>query len=230
MEMRLSIMLDEASSHGNRLLNSTVKNIRLDPIDEELRTFSDTQIRSLKDITEKIGVDVQMLIKDTGMARVTIMQALESLHKKRLISKKSMDPKNPKSRQIFTPTDRGLAYALGFRWTSSQKHTKSYGYSILSHFESLAPGIGNAPIALSVASHILLVYECFDRSGNLIELSQKRKESFRDLATRGIIAEFLIGGGERAWEIITQHFKSSVPQHKDFQKTLEEFRNATIPV
>jgi predicted transcriptional regulator len=80
--------------------------------DKQNIVTSELQKKILKHICRTQNADYKTISKATGRDRITILQSLQSLMKRQYIYKQKIDPTRIKSKLIFQPTDKGMAYSI----------------------------------------------------------------------------------------------------------------------
>jgi hypothetical protein len=76
--------------------------------------FSDLQKKILPTICLTKNADYETLQRETQRRRSTIVQSLEPLRKYHYVQAQPLNPELPKSKLIFTTTDKGFWYAIAF--------------------------------------------------------------------------------------------------------------------
>jgi predicted transcriptional regulator len=155
--------------------------------------LSDRQKNILIIVCEHSPVDSQTLMKTTFKDRVTVLQSVAALTNKKLLEKHHLDPKNPKSRQIFRPTDMGLALGIAYLHISLEKHQKAYGQDSLRHFNDIVGNISESPIAMTFLANWLLKNEVFDDHG-VIRIGDRNELSneFASILFKYLLAENIV--------------------------------------
>jgi predicted transcriptional regulator len=81
--------------------------------DDTFKPISDLQAQILKHVCQTKDADYKTISKETDRDRITILQSLQSLIKRRYIQKQKLEPEHVKSKLIFKPTRKGMIYAIG---------------------------------------------------------------------------------------------------------------------
>jgi predicted transcriptional regulator len=81
--------------------------------DDTFKPISDLQAQILKHLCQTKDADYKTISKETDRDRITILQSLQSLIKRRYIQKQKLEPEHVKSKLIFKPTRKGMIYAIG---------------------------------------------------------------------------------------------------------------------
>ena len=152
----------------------------LEPID---RLRSDLQESILKHICRTTDADYKTIIEDVKKNRITVLQALQPLLRDVYIKQIKVDPKHKRSRLVFKPTGKGIAYAttflsLGLEFIKkkqlTQEEFKNYR-EFVKDVKDPAERERNERAIL----RICLLFNFFDSHGDVIDQDRLLNQLFR---------------------------------------------------
>lgn len=144
---------------------------------KEYRLTTKLQEKILRHISKTPNADYKTISKDTDRDRITILQSLQPLIKRNYVYKQKVDPHLIKSKLIFKPTDKGMAYSIAMLGMDIDDVRKAHvNADILVKYNYLIKNISN-PIRRREMERemvkVLLLYNLFDDKGNIIITNRK---------------------------------------------------------
>jgi predicted transcriptional regulator len=191
--------------------------------DDTFKPISDLQAQILKHVCQTKDADYKTISKETDRDRITILQSLQSLIKRRYIQKQKLEPEHVKSKLIFKPTRKGMIYAIGLLEVPYDKVLKAHpDAEQLLEYDNPYLGYLSDPIQLNRIMYYwlkaLLDKKAFDIEGRLT--SSKNKQHTVKLASlRAMLNLF----ADKEFDPNTL-FKSENKSMKSKRKEFEELR------
>ena len=156
---------------------------------------SDLQEKILLHACTTTNADYKTISKETDRDRITILQSLQGLFRRHYIEKKKIFPQYEKSKLIFSPTPKGIVYALAFLNLDFKQMPGSHREQ--SQINKLLQGIESLPdpypmrFAKRYAGYVLEESDAnpFSEKGELIHLPKQHKV-FRFI--REFLAEYVV--------------------------------------
>ena len=143
----------------------------------EYRLTTKLQEKILRHISKTFDADYKTISKETDRDRITILQSLQPLIKRNYVYKEKIDPHLIKSKLIFKPTDKGMAYSIAILEVDIDDVIKAYADAdVLVKHNYLIKKIPN-PIRRKELERemikVLLLYDLFDDNGKIIITDRK---------------------------------------------------------
>jgi hypothetical protein len=139
---------------------------------KEYRLTTKLQEKILRHISKTPNADYKTISKETDRDRITILQSLQPLIKRNYVYKEKIDPHLIKSKLIFKPTDKGMAYSIAVLGIDINDVIKAHAdANSLVKYNDLIKNISN-PIQRKRLERemvkVLLLYDLFDDNGKII--------------------------------------------------------------
>jgi hypothetical protein len=153
---------------------------------------SDLQEKILLHVCTTKNADYKTISKETDRDRITILQSLQGLFRRHYVEKKKIVPQYEKSKLMFTPTPKGIIYALAFLNLDfkqmPQSHREQSQINKLLQRIELFPDPYHLQFAKRYAIYVLEGSDVdpFNVSGGLIGIPRQHKEEYR------LIKQFLV--------------------------------------
>ena len=138
----------------------------------EYRLTTKLQEKSLRHISKTSNADYKTISKATDRDRITILQSLQPLIKHNYVYKEKIEPHLIKSKLIFKPTHKGMAYSIAILGVDIDDVRKAHvNADVLVKYNDLIKNIDN-PIQRKRLERemvkVLLLYNLFDDKGDII--------------------------------------------------------------
>jgi hypothetical protein len=144
---------------------------------EEYRLTTELQKKILKHICKTQNADYKTISKATGRDRITILQSLQPLMRRHYIYKQKIDPNRIKSKLIFKPTDKGMAYSIANLDVDIDDVRKAHiDADVLVEYNDLIKNIANHIQRKQFEREmikVLVLYDLFDDKGKTIITDRK---------------------------------------------------------
>ena len=153
----------------------------------DFKNTASLQNQILLHICKTKNADYKTISKETDRDRITILQSLQSLMKRHLVTKEKVEPDRIKSKLIFRPTLKGMAYSIAFLGATYDHIRKAHSEAakqLTNHYE-FVNFINDPKHRDRIMGHmtrILVEKDFFDEKGEKIITRGKSnmlKESFR---------------------------------------------------
>jgi hypothetical protein len=144
---------------------------------KEYRLTTKLQEKILRHVCKTTNADYKTISKETDRDRITILQSLQPLIKRNYVYKEKVDPHFIKSKLIFKPTDKGMAYSIAILGMDIDDVRKAHAdANSLVKYNYLIKNISN-PIRRKQLERemvkVLLLYDLFDDNGKIIITDRK---------------------------------------------------------
>jgi hypothetical protein len=152
---------------------------------KEYRLTTKLQEKILRHVSKTSNADYKTISKETDRDRITILQSLQPLIKRHYIYKQKIDPNRIKSKLIFKPTQKGIAYAIAFLGVDSNHIMKAQDdASQIIKYNKFIEQINDSKLRKQLAESMmtkLIEYDLFDDKGSIIITSRQDmiKQGFR---------------------------------------------------
>jgi predicted transcriptional regulator len=145
--------------------------------DKQNAITTELQKKILKHICKTRNADYKTISKETGRDRITILQSLQPLMKRQYVYKQKIDPDRIKSKLIFKPTDKGMAYSIAILGVDIDDVRKAHlDADVLVEYNELIKKIDN-PLQRKQFERemikVLVLYNLFDDKGKTIITNRK---------------------------------------------------------
>jgi hypothetical protein len=145
--------------------------------DKQNTITTELQKRILTHICKTRDADYKTISKTTGRDRITILQSLQPLMKRHYIYKQKIDPTRIKSKLIFKPTDKGMAYSIANLDVDIDDVRKAHvDADVLVEYNDLIKNIDNRIQRKQFEREmikVLVMYNLFDDKGKTIITDRK---------------------------------------------------------
>ena len=145
--------------------------------DKQNTITSELQAKILKHICKTRDADYKTISKETAKDRITILQSLQSLMKRQYVYKQKIEPDHIKSKLIFRPTDKGMAYSIARLDVDIDDVRKVHvDADVLVEYNDLIKNITNRLQRKQFEREmikVLLLYNLFDDKGKTIITDRK---------------------------------------------------------
>ena len=143
----------------------------------EYRLTTKLQEKILRHISKTANADYKTISKETDRDRITILQSLQPLIKRNYVYKEKVDPHLIKSKLIFKPTDKGIAYSIAILGVDIDDIRKAHVNAVeLAKYNDLikkvAKPLGRKQLERE-ATRVLVMYDLFDDKGKTIMTDRK---------------------------------------------------------
>lgn len=143
----------------------------------EYRLTTKLQEKILRHISKTSNADYKSISKATDRDRITILQSLQPLIKRNYVYKEKIEPHHIKSKLIFKPTDKGMAYSIAILGVDIDDVRKAHvNADLLIEYNNLIKKIVN-PLLRKQSERemvkVLLLYNLFDDKGKTIITDRK---------------------------------------------------------
>lgn len=134
------------------------------------------QMNILNRVCRTKAADYNSLTEGTKRNRVTILQSIQSLIKRRLINEERQNPHHSKSKRIFKPTDRGVFYSISEDHSTMHKIDKAHSLptilQVYKDFLKIRVGVvwksRTEEDWIRIFSDAMYRYDMFDNNGKCI--------------------------------------------------------------
>ena len=145
--------------------------------DKQNTITTELQKKILKHICKTQNADYKSISKATSRDRITILQSLQPLMKRQYVYKQKIDPDRIKSKLIFKPTDKGMAYSIASLGVDIDDVRKVHvDADVLVEYNDLIKKIDN-PLQRKQFEReiikVLVLYNLFDDKGKTIITNRK---------------------------------------------------------
>jgi hypothetical protein len=152
----------------------------------DFKNTTTLQNQILLHICKTKNADYKTISKETDRDRITILQSLQSLMKRHLVRKEKVKPDRIKSKLIFKPTPKGMAYSIAFLGATYDYILRVHGEAeqLTNHY-AFVNHIGDSIQQNRIMQHmtrILVENNLFNEKGEIITRGRQinaLKESFR---------------------------------------------------
>jgi hypothetical protein len=145
--------------------------------DKQKTITSELQAKILKHICKTRDADYKTISKETGKDRITILQSLQPLMKRQYVYKQKIEPSRIKSKLIFRPTDKGMAYSIASLGVDIDDVRKAHvDADVLVEYNDLIKKIDNPLQRKQFEREMIKVlarYNLFDDKGKTIITDRK---------------------------------------------------------
>jgi hypothetical protein len=147
------------------------------------RLRSDLQERILKHICKTTDADYKTIIGDVKKNRITVLQALKPLLRGVYIKQIKVDPKHKRSRVVFKPTVKGIAYAstilsLGLEFIKKKQLTQEE-FKVYREFVKDVIDPAERERNERAILRVCLQFNLFDEQGDVIDQDRLLNQLFR---------------------------------------------------
>jgi hypothetical protein len=143
----------------------------------EYRLTTKLQEKILRHISKTSDADYKSISKETDRDRITILQSLQPLIKRNYVYKEKIDPHLMKSKLIFKPTDKGIAYSIAILGIDIDDVRKAHvNADVLAKYNDLIKNIAKPLERKQLereAIKFLVQYNVFDDKGKTIITDRK---------------------------------------------------------
>jgi hypothetical protein len=144
---------------------------------KEYRLTTKLQEKILRHISKTPNADYKTISKETDRDRITILQSLQPLIKRNYVYKEKIEPHLIKSKLIFKPTDKGMAYSIAILGVDIDDVRKAHlDADVLVEYNELIKKIDN-PLQRKQFERemikVLVLYNLFDDKGKTIITNRK---------------------------------------------------------
>jgi hypothetical protein len=144
---------------------------------KEYRLTTKLQEKILRHISKTPNADYKTISKETDRDRITILQSLQPLIKRNYVYKEKVDPHLVKSKLIFKPTEKGIAYSIAMLGVDIDDVTKAhYNADVLAKYNDFMKNIAKPRERKQLdreATKIPIMYNLFDDKGKTIMTDRK---------------------------------------------------------
>lgn len=196
--------------------------------------MSELQGQILSLVSSNPNVDYRFLENtlEPPRDRVTILQAIDALTRKGMIQSKRQDPNFEKSKLTFSPSDKGVSYAILYQGVDIDKYFRYH--ADLDEFQKSFKGISDKSLVNEIFRAVCefrLAHNMFDAKGETRPIQQ---QDFADLCygitrsriqkgqfqLKNLAADFRVVIKDKAQ---LEKLKSEIREHiKDLKQVLEE--------
>jgi hypothetical protein len=143
----------------------------------EYRLTTKLQEKILRHISKTPNADYKTISKETDRDRITILQSLQPLIKRNYVYKEKVDPHLIKSKLIFKPTEKGMAYSIAMLGVDIDDVRKAHvNADVLAKYNDLIKNIAKPRERKQLereATKIFIMYNLFDDKGKTIMTDRK---------------------------------------------------------
>jgi hypothetical protein len=143
----------------------------------EYRLTTKLQEKILRHISKTSNADYKTISKETDRDRITILQSLQPLIKRNFVYKEKIDPHLIKSKLIFKPTHKGMAYSIAILGVDIDTVRKAHvNAEVLVEYNDLIKNIANPILRKQLEREmikVLVIYNLFDDKGKMIITDRK---------------------------------------------------------
>jgi hypothetical protein len=130
---------------------------------------TELQEKILRHICKTRDADYKTISKETNKDRITILQGLQPLIRRHYVYKQKIDPNRIKSKLIFKPTQKGIAYAIAYLGVDSNHIMKAQDdASQITKYNQFIGQINDSKLRKLLAESMmtkLIEYDLFDDKG-----------------------------------------------------------------